>query len=373
MVSHYDVCVVTTIHQDYDARIYDRGLKSLVESGFKIVLVSPWKKADQSSVNHDWRHVVPVKSRVGRVLLGFRTFVECLKVDTKVFHIHDIDFLSWAVLLKFIKRAEVIYDCHENYPEEILYNRAWIHAWLRWPIACLTRLIENMLCRMVSNCVVVVPSLYDRFKKIGCNVELIRNFPNVKVCSDIDHNKGLIYIGAVSHAYGMDTLIEIARKLKKQGHNYRITVVDKFKSNIKKSDFADIVNNELLNVEIVERVRPEDLYKIMKLGHIGLSVEKDLPNMHLGYRGKIFEYMAYGVPVIASAVDSNKYLVGKYDSGLLVEPDDVDGFVSSIVGIYNDIERLNYYIGNGYNAINSEFTWHIEREKLIKYVGKLCH
>ena len=32
-------------------------------------------------------------------------------------HIHDLDFLPWAVALKMLRRVKVIYDIHEAYPE----------------------------------------------------------------------------------------------------------------------------------------------------------------------------------------------------------------------------------------------------------------
>ena len=122
----FDVCVITTIHSLFDARIYERSLESLVDYGFSASLISPSQKPENLWIKHQWIYFPYSKRCLERIAHGNRTFRAAYKQQTRIYYFHDIDFILWAVLLKSFKHVSVVYDCNENNPREIAFHKEWI-------------------------------------------------------------------------------------------------------------------------------------------------------------------------------------------------------------------------------------------------------
>ena len=51
---NYDVCIITTIHKDFDNRIFFRQALSLVKSGMKVCIIAPWNFKDRVEYDYDF-------------------------------------------------------------------------------------------------------------------------------------------------------------------------------------------------------------------------------------------------------------------------------------------------------------------------------
>src|SRR5690349_13968702 len=119
------VCIVTSIHPDFDARIWKHAT-SHAASGVSVTLICPWSaQTPPHEGNVDiirfkrarglLERLVVLPWRIGRLVFAR------LRVSD-LFHFHDIDLLPLMAVVSIPKR--VVYDVHENYPEEARLRKA---------------------------------------------------------------------------------------------------------------------------------------------------------------------------------------------------------------------------------------------------------
>jgi glycosyltransferase involved in cell wall biosynthesis len=363
------ICIITTIHPQYDARIFERTIVPLFENGYEVSVIAPWKPhPDYSGIR--WIELPVSTVRLSRILNGFYAFLKSLKVDSAVLHFHDLDFMVWAVLIKLISGKKIIYDCHENYAEEILYGKPWIPKYLRVFLSKMTVIVEKLSSRFFDQIVAVVPNQVDRFSEISKNVILIRNLSVYKPYRELIHEKNIIYIGSISENYGGEALLNLARALKKHGNTLKIISFDKFDATYKPY-FTQCINQENLPIFIQPRFNRDQILEIMSKGCIGLSFSEDTISNNLGFPTKLFEYMSFGIPVIASNTIRHQQIMNFSKSGILVNDKDIENVYSTVNNLIENKELLGKLKENGFYAIESEYNWNLEKQKLIDVYERL--
>jgi glycosyltransferase involved in cell wall biosynthesis len=367
----YDVCVITTIHQPNDARIADRGIRIYAEAGLKTCVISTWPYVDIGVPREDWIQTTPLRSRADRPRLQLETFRAARRVKAKVYHFHDLDFLLWGVWLQKAQRRPVVYDCHEHYPEDILTAKAWIPPLLRRPLSAMVRVLENWAVRRLHHCIVVVPSLVDRFKALGAAPVLIRNFSRADAQPDLPHDRALLYAGSISEAYGSETLLGIGRELRRRGSPVPLVLPDRFGAPALRASFVETVAVEQLPIRIVPQVPARELHRLMSRGSIGLVTDQPTPTMAHGMHAKFFDYMAAGLPIVAGDLANARGLIDSVQNGVLVTPEDAVAFVEESLRLLDDPSRLEAMRQRGFAAFTERFSWRLERDRLLEYIRGL--
>jgi hypothetical protein len=224
----YDLCVVTTIHESYDVRIYHRELLTLAEAGFSVCIVSSWGRTQGRLPVAGWVSTPMTRSGWSRIGHGARTFLVAMRVGSRPYLSHDLDFIPRALLLRWLKRVPVVYDCHENYPEEILHGKEWRPRTLRLPLAGMVRTAEEWAARRFDAVLTVVPHQVHRFLRAGARCVIVRNFASCGPRADVSHERALLYSGSLSESYGVNILLAIARELQRRGGPLPLVVGDRF-------------------------------------------------------------------------------------------------------------------------------------------------
>jgi glycosyltransferase involved in cell wall biosynthesis len=81
----------------------------------------------------------------------------------------------------------------------------------------------------------------------------------------------------------------------------------------------------------------------------------------------MFEYMAAGLPIIASDFPLWRQIIEKNECGILVNPlnpQDIANAINFFVDHPNESERMGK---NGRKAVESIYNWTIEERKLLKF------
>ncbi|MBC8390942.1 MAG: glycosyltransferase family 4 protein [Actinobacteria bacterium] len=99
-------------------------------------------------------------------------------------------------------------------------------------------------------------------------------------------------------------------------------------------------------------------YKLLKIGI--------LPSLHEGMPGSVLEYMAAGLPVVATAVNGTKDLVIDGVTGLLVPPKDPVSLAKAINKLLEKPEMAEEMGRNGKERVEKEFSVEIVGEKINK-------
>jgi hypothetical protein len=109
------ICHITTVHNTFDTRIFYKECKSLAKYFGTVYLIAPSR--EDYEINGVKIVKIPrFKNRLLRITLGNAfAFIKALRTKSKIYHFHDPEFLPWALLLKLLTKAKVIYDVHEDY------------------------------------------------------------------------------------------------------------------------------------------------------------------------------------------------------------------------------------------------------------------
>jgi glycosyltransferase involved in cell wall biosynthesis len=99
---------------------------------------------------------------------------------------------------------------------------------------------------------------------------------------------------------------------------------------------------------------------------IGVSlIENACLSYYYSLPNKLFEYQQAGLPVIASNFPEMSAIVGGYDLGELVDPDDVPAITAAIHRLLSDPARYAQLRENAHKAAQ-RFNWEAESRTLLE-------
>lgn len=223
--------------------------------------------------------------------------------------------------------TKIIYTAHGFH----FFNGAPIKNWvIYYPI-------EKWLARYTDVLITINREDYFRAKKSFCagRVEYI---PGVGVDMNklselfIDKSKKRKQLGVPEKCF---LLLSVGELNSNKNHETVVKAIAKLKD---PNVFYLICGQGLLEMELVNLIKKLDLEKQVKL----LGFREDIaeickaadvfvfPSFREGLSLALMEAMALGLPVICSRIRGNTDLIEDGKGGYLVEPDDVDGFASSI-------------------------------------------
>jgi len=121
-------------------------------------------------------------------------------------------------------------------------------------------------------------------------------------------------------------------------------------------------------VRIAPAVPIADVVRYAAAGDVGVIpfLNTSLNNFH-GLPNKIFEYIAAGIPVVASDFPQLRAVIDRYDVGKTFDPDRPGALVGAIRDVLGDPDRLAELRANA-TAAAAELNWEIESRRLLELV-----
>ncbi len=116
----------------------------------------------------------------------------------------------------------------------------------------------------------------------------------------------------------------------------------------------------------------DSVLRLLGASRIGLAVLHPEPNYLKGHPTKLFEYMAAGIPVVASDFPLWRGIVEGAGCGLLVDPLDVRSMASAIERLLRHPEEADAMGKRGREAVEKRYNWSIEEGKLLDFYHRLA-
>lgn len=365
------VCHITTVHSSLDTRIFYKECKTLARAGYEVFLIAQHDKEELV----DGVRIIGLprpKNRIVRILgINYKAFWLALREKANVYHFHDPELLLVGALLKLFTHAKVIYDVHEDVPQQIL-SKHWIPTLLRKPLSIIFNFFEKFFARIVDGVVVATEGIAEKFNRF--NPVVIHNYPDLHMLPDsssTEHNenkKVIIYIGGISRIRGA---VEMIRALEyiDNVEDLKLLLIGKFES--------QELENELKKMPSYSRVsflgwlQPLEVYKYLKKASVGLVCLHPEPRYILALPVKLFEYMAVGLPVIASNFPLWREIVEGNNCGICVNPLDPKEIADAIKYILEHPDEARKMGENGRKAVLEKYNWEKEGEKLVELYKEL--
>lgn len=376
MNSPYRVAIVTSIHPDYDGRIW-RHAKSLAAAGVEVHLICPWNISSGSTV--DGVHIIPfrrIRSRSFRIfLVPYRIMPLLVRImrNIELIHFHDIDLIPTMLFVRLFR--PVIYDVHENYPDEMLV-RHWIPRFFRRPLYWIVRIGQYLSALIIQNVVLVVPDQERDFPRRHIRKFILRNYGSIDLLAQVERGYSerphkVVFIGSQYPENGTLLILEIAEALRTLNVKTQILCSDRFSNKTLRDTFLHQIRSQNLEgyIALVPNVPPNEIMSVLNMARIGLLANLRVPKQIKALPTKLFEYMAASLPVVASDLPLISRYVVEADCGLLADPGDPKSFALAIKQLLDDTDRAMHLGNNGSQAFLSRFSWESQLPDLIKFYG----
>jgi glycosyltransferase involved in cell wall biosynthesis len=367
------ICHITTVHSLFDTRIFHKEAKTLASFGYDITLIVQHDKEEAI----DDIKIVPLikaKNRLERFLkinrLAYRL---ALIQKADIYHFHDPELLPWMVKLKKKTRAKVIYDVHEDYPKQIL-SKYWLPKILRSIVSKMFKFYEERMVKEFDLIITVGEDVKKRLGRSHPRIEVIKNFPildnlkntNIELFSKNIIN--LIYVGGLTKVRGIE---EMVRTLKLLPNSVRLMLLGQFSPLDLDQQLKKIEGFE--KVKYFGQVSPEKVSQYLFLADIGLICLWPIPNYYnTAEPTKLFEYMAAGLPVVASNFPLWKKIVEGNNCGVCVNPLEPKEIAKAVEYLIKHPVIAKKMGENGRKAVLEKYNWESESKKLLKIYEELA-
>lgn len=359
------ICHVTSAHQPFDGRIFERECTSLSKR-YQVYLIVP-NTSDCGRNGVIVKGVNIPQQRIKRFLHLKAIYMEMMVIDADVYHIHEPELIPYALKMKR-KGKKVIFDSHENIPATIL-RMSYIPSFLRGIVSILYTIYEKSALKKFDAVVSVTPEIVNRLKKINPNTYMLTNYP---IYTDsVDERKWerkIGFAGTVSYNWN---IINVLKAIEKTNVTFELIGPSH-------SDYLDLLRSHpgWKNVNYHGQIKHQDVLRILKTCSVGLALESyDNPNAG-GKKGsigvtKIFEYMKEGIPVIATDLDNWVPIIEGTDSGYCIDPQNTKLLEEKIDYLLDNKEESVRMGDNGRRAVKEQYCWQTQEKTLFEMYEKV--
>ena len=211
---------------------------------------------------------------------------------------------------------------------------------------------------------VTVVSNTPELDKINQAVSANLNFPELE---KIWKQFSAIYVGGIQMGRGIQTVLDAIPQIIREIPDFLFVVVGDgyatpyFKQLVKKRNLDEYV-------EWIGWVGHDRIYNYIKACKVGIIPHLVTDHVNTTIPNKIFDYMALGLPVVATDAAPMKRVLEKEKCGVVFESNNPMRLYQAIVELKNKATDLGK---NGICAIRSKYNWSLDEKRLIRLLNKL--
>ncbi|USX18680.1 glycosyltransferase [Oxalobacteraceae bacterium OTU3REALA1] len=375
-----EIVHLSAVHARDDARIFDKQCRTLVARGHRVTLVVADGLGDAS---RDGVAIVDAGARAdglnGLVAAARRIYLRALALRPDIVQLHHAALLPLGPPLRR-HGCKVVFDAGHDLPvpHPVPLRRARDarsapvagEAWSRCALAALWSRLERRACRRLDGVIAATPLVRDKFLAVNSATIDVSDFP---VPDDVgagpawaDKPVRVCHEGALSAIRG---IVELVRACELLQSPVRLSLA---------GDFSEAA----LATRMLARPgwrRIDALGQLGRpgIGHLRASSRAGLITPHAtpGHLGAppatMFEYMAAGIPVIASDFPLWRAVVEAHACGLCVDPRDPPAIAAAIDYLASHPDIARRMGENGRKAVCARYNWPREAAKLIDFYEHL--
>ena len=324
---------LTSVHSPYDARIFRKECRSLARAGFAVTIVVPHTQSEVvDGVNI---RAVPLFKNRGRVYrmtaTAWSVFREALRANAQIYHFHDPELIPAGLALRLYGKR-VVYDIHENVPEDVLLKQ-YLPLWSRKLISWLIRGMEDSASRQFSALVTVSPVIAERFIPGNARTVLVQNFPEPGELSEAaelpwERREPMVaFPGGILPERGIRQMVHAMACLPDSAK----ATLEIASAEFPKDLWKELTQHPGWNrVRFLGHLNRSQVVELLGRASAGLVLYLPEGQNHAAMPHKLFEYMAAGIPVIASDMRLWRRLLRGIDCAIFVDPRDPRSIAEAI-------------------------------------------
>lgn len=359
------VCHMTSAHEKEDDRIFHKECVSLAKAGYDVYLVERGDSFERNGV-----HIVGVgdipASRSKRMTEGAKKVYEAAKkLDADIYHFHDPELLPYGLKLKKAGK-KVIFDSHERYTEQIA-AKPYLPHWCAKVIASIYHVYEKSVLQQMD--AVIFPCTMNGINPFAGECQRAAIISNAAILGEFferydpkrDKKPNLTcHVGSLTFDRGItQNILGTARA------GAVLALAGPFKPGTYQNELDRLPESACVEYRgILDR---DGVCQLLAESNVGLCTLLDR-GQYLkcdNFSIKVYEYMSMGLPVILSHSPYNDRMVEQYHFGICVDPENADEIAAAIRYLLDNPEEAKHMGENGRKAIEKEFNWGVEAQKLL--------
>jgi hypothetical protein len=361
------VCHITTVHPVDDHRIVYKECVSLREAGYDVMLIAPHPRDTSVAGVPVTALRVPARTRIERIVRRPQAaYRAALALDADLYHFHDPEFLPYGARLSRAGKR-VVYDAHEDVPTQIR-SKDWLRGPSRAPLA-------HAIARLEASCVaridaLVSPSLaaLERLAPYQPRAVLVANYPRLDGAGGVapweGRERAVCYVGGITRVRGVRALVDAMAHADAELYLAGPISPPELRAELERSAGWS-------HVRYVGRVGPERVPELLGRSRVGVIPLQPIPNYRAAYPVKLFEYLAAGLPVVATDVPLWRDLLETHGCGVCVPADSPDQLAQAMTGLLDDDARARSMGQRARRAAERHYSWQSQADALIALYGEL--
>ena len=324
------------------------------------------------SARADGIRIVDVGRLPGRVNRMLRTthrvFDAARRLEADVYQLHDPELIPLGLRLKQMGR-KVVFDSHEDVPAQLLAKPYLGHASARLLSRSFSA-YERFACRRFNGIIAATPFIRDKFLPINPTTVDINNFPVVgefePAARWADKAPEVCYVGGIAALRGIRELVRACALLRSPA---RVSLAGKFSEPALEIELAAYPGWQRVTAH--GQLDRAGVSRVMSRAVAGLVTLHPTPNHLEALPVKMFEYMAAGIPVIASRFPLLRDIVEGNACGVCVDPADPVAIAAAIDHFVLHPALAMRMGENGRRAVLEKYNWAVESRKLVSFYEHL--
>jgi glycosyltransferase involved in cell wall biosynthesis len=363
------MAVVTTGHAWGDPRIFERSVATCLEWGLEVHVFAPmaglpplegWSRHPGLRI-----HPLPVPGgRLGRVALAFGVWRELLRQGPfGLVHFHDPELVPPMLLLGLLcPELYTLYDIHEDLPLQVA-SKHYLPAWLRSPVARLADWMLGVAGGVFQGFAPATEAISAAWPQ--ARTRIVHNYPKAifgeaTQARPLDPTR-VLYVGGLAAGRGILVALEAMGAVRRRLPGVRLELVGPVMEPEVGEAVAAAVGEGWCRHQ--PWLAPEALTAFAAGAGVGLVTLLPQPNYLEALPTKLFEYMAMGIPVLASDFPLWRRLVCGAGAGRVVAPS-APAVAEALLAMLGDPAALQAHARAGRAAYRERYRWEAESRNL---------
>jgi len=232
--------------------------------------------------------------------------------------------------------------------------------WVAW--------LQHRWLRRYDAVVVATPSIGQGLRQPDLPIVLVRNLPLLSEFKPVQEMRSkqdrVCYIGGIFKVRG---IIPLMKSLPLAG--VRLALAGTYSPPELRDELRSMP--EWAFVDELGFLDREEVSKLLPVCLAGMVTLLPAPNFLTSLPVKMFEYMASGIPVIASAFPLWKEIISEADCGICVDPHSPEEIAAAIRHLMTHPERAGQMGRHGREAVLGRYHWEVEKDALLELYAAL--